>query len=240
MHSLNLDSYKKDIKFNVVACIPVYNEQETIGEVVYKSSKHVNAVIVCDDGSSDSTSKVAKKFGAIVIKHKKNIGYGAAIRSLLIAALRLGADIIITLDGDGQHEPSEIPRLTKKLTIENADIVIGSRFSHNNDYHVPRYRKIGIKFITRLVNLGLSSTIKITDAQSGFRAYSKRVLKSMVLTDVGMGASTEILFNANKNNMKIVEVPVKVKYDHNSSTYNPVLHGFNVVLNTIIFFIRAR
>jgi glycosyltransferase involved in cell wall biosynthesis len=237
---LNLGFNTKNSKSNIIACIPAFNEERRIGEIVLKSLQYVDKVIVCDDGSSDSTSKIAEKYGAIIIKHKKNIGYGSAIKSLINVALQLEADVIVTLDADGQHEPDEIPRLIKKLFNDNADIVIGSRFNNNNDYGVPRYRKIGIAFITRLVNLILTSQLKITDAQSGFRAYNKRVLKSIELNENGMGVSTEILLKANKIDMKIVEVPIHVTYDQYSSTHNPITHGVNVVLSILKLFIRAR
>jgi len=95
----------------IVACIPAFNEERSIGGVVVRTLKHVDRVIVCDDGSVDFTGEIAESMGATVVRHERNLGYGAAIARLFEEALRLGADVVVTLDGDGQHDPTEIPRL---------------------------------------------------------------------------------------------------------------------------------
>ncbi len=111
-----------------LVCIPAFNVEKTIGEVVEKSLQYADKVIVCNDGSTDNTEKKAKEKGAIIINHKKNLGYGAAIISLFEEARKQNAEIMITLDGDGQHDPAEISNLVKALTENKVDVVIGSRF----------------------------------------------------------------------------------------------------------------
>ena len=117
----------------VVACIPAYNEEKTIGNVVLHAQKFVDKVVVVDDGSEDSTGEIARKLGAEVVSHETNLGYGASISSLFKEALKLGADIAVVLDGDNQHDPGEIPRVIEPLIKEEADMVLGSRFLDHGD-----------------------------------------------------------------------------------------------------------
>lgn len=216
-----------------VACIPAYNEEKSIAKVLVKTIPHVDGVIICDDGSTDMSARIAERMGAKVIRHERNMGYGASLSTLFRAALDDGADIIVTLDADGQHDPDQIPRLLEPILSGAADVVIGSRFlgSGGEGDSVPKYREGGIKAITRLAQMGADN--KITDAQSGFRAYTRRALELLIPTETGMGASTEILIKARKNNLRIYEVPATVTYHEESSTKNPVAHGLDVVLSTI-------
>lgn len=214
----------------VVACIPAYKEEKYIGDVISNTMKFVDKIIVCDDGSRDKTGFIAKELGAHVIRHDRNLGYGAALQSLFKEAKRLGADFVVTIDGDGQHEPKEIPLLLEQLMTGDFDIVIGSRFLNSGFSNAPKWRENGIKLITNIVS---SNGLKLTDAQSGFRAYNRHAIESLVLTEDGMGASTEILLKAEDKGLRIAEVPVDISYHENSSTENPVLHGFDVLLTTI-------
>ena len=171
--------------------------------------------------------------GALVVKHKKNLGYGAAIRSLFLKAHELDCDILVTFDSDGQHKISEIERVVNPIQSKEADIVIGSRFLGTNEGDIPEYRKLGIKAITNLVNSNTGK--KITDSQSGFRAYNKTVLEKIIPSETGMGVSTEILIKANKQKFKISEVPITIIYGGDTSTHNTVSHGTSVILSTMKF-----
>jgi len=215
-----------------IVCIPAFNEEETIGDVVKKSLKYSDKVIVCNDGSSDRTADVAKEFGAQVISHKINLGYGAAISSLFKKARKQNAEIMITLDGDGQHDPNQIPILLDALTKNNVDVVIGSRFLNKNS-NSRRYRKTGIKIITSASNIG--TDFKVTDAQSGFRAYSKKAIQEINPTEKGMSVSTEILQKASNKGLTLAEVPISVSYGKDTSEQNPVPHGVSVLMNTLKF-----
>lgn len=213
--------------------MPAYNEEKNIAALIAKLQKSSYSVIVCNDGSTDMTGTIAEQMGAIVINHKQNLGYGAAIRSLFDKAREFAFDVLVTFDADGQHNSEDIPQVIEPLRNGEADIVIGSRFQGKEKTIMPKYRELGIKVITKLANT--SADNKIKDAQSGFRGYSKKVLQNIYPLESGMGVSTEILLKASKNNFKIVEVPITVDYEGETSTHHPVSHGFSVVLSTMKF-----
>ena len=217
---------------NIAIGIPAYNEEKNIGSIIVKLKKLANTIIICADGSTDSTAEIAKGLGAIVISHSKNQGYGAAIKTIFLESKNKKVDILITFDADGQHQIEDIAEVLKPINLDNADIVIGSRFL-NNETKIPTYRKIGVKAITQLTNITTGSNI--TDSQSGFRAYNKLALEKIIPTESGMGISTEILIKAEEKNLRITEVPIKISYEGNTSTHNPVSHGTSVVFTTLKF-----
>ena len=215
-----------------LACIPAYNEERTIADVVKSSLQFVDKVIVCDDGSKDDTAKIAQESGAHIISHTKNKGYGAAITTLFEQAKKENVDIMITLDGDGQHDPKQIPLLIDTLVEHNLDVVVGSRFlQKKSDY--PRYRKAGIKIITSASNIG--TDLKVTDAQSGFRVYSKKAIESIKLSEQGMSISTEILQKISNKGLSFAEVPITVSYQSGTSSQRPAPQGIVVLMNTLKF-----
>jgi glycosyltransferase involved in cell wall biosynthesis len=214
----------------VVACIPAFNEEASIARVVLMAERFVDRVLVCDDGSTDMTGVIAEALGAEVIRHETNLGYGAALQSLFEEARKRGVDAVVTLDADGQHDPSEIPKLLKRLSLGDVDIVIGSRFLEGGGSEVPEGRKAGIKVLSGLVSNG---EVRITDAQSGFRAYNRHALETLKLSELGMGLSTEILVKAGNHGLKIAEVPIRVSYDEDSAKQTPVLQGSSVLLSTL-------
>jgi len=213
-----------------VACIPAFNEEASIARVVLMAERFVDRVLVCDDGSTDMTGSIAEALGAEVIRHETNLGYGAALQSLFEEARKRGVDAAVTLDADGQHDPSEIPKLLKRLSLGDVDIVIGSRFLEGGGSEVPEGRKAGIKVLSGLVSNG---EVRITDAQSGFRAYNRHALETLKLSELGMGLSTEILVKAGNHGLKIAEVPIRVSYDEDSAKQTPVLQGSSVLLSTL-------
>lgn len=214
----------------VIAAIPCYNTQDFIGDVVTRAARQVERVVVIDDGCRDKTAEIARRAGAEVVSHGVNKGYGEAIKSCLEAGRKAGADILVTLDGDGQHRPEEINALIAPIASGEADVVIGSRLSGASG-NMPAYRRFGIKVITLLFNLG--SKTRLEDAQSGFRAYSSRALKAISATCRGMDASVEIIIQARKAGLRIREVPVSCRYHANSSTKNPVVHGLGVAFSVV-------
>jgi len=213
--------------------LPAFNEEKNIASIILQLKKKYEMIIVCDDGSNDLTASISEEMGALVVKHKKNLGYGAAIRSLFLKAHELDCDILVTFDSDGQHKISEIERVVNPIQSKEADIVIGSRFLGTIEGDIPEYRKLGIKAITNLVNSNTGK--KITDSQSGFRAYNKTVLEKIIPSETGMGVSTEILIKANKQKFKISEVPITIIYGGDTSTQNTVSHGTSVILSTMKF-----
>ena len=212
------------------ACIPAYNEEDTISDLVKSAKKFVDKVVVCDDGSTDDTLNNAKLAGAEIISHKKNQGYGAAITTLFDYCRMQNADVMITLDGDGQHDPNQIPILLDTISQHSVDVVLGSRFLDNNT-DTPGYRKRGIKIITSAANFG--ADFKVSDAQSGFRAYSKSAINAIHPTEQGMAVSTEILLKISNKGLSLAEVPITTSYDGDTSEQNPVPHGISVLMNTI-------
>ena len=216
----------------VVIGIPAYNEEKNIAKIIVKLQNITNKIIVCNDGSTDLTSKIANKMGAIVINHPKNLGYGAAIKSLFSKARELDADVLITFDADGQHRIEDINKVLEPIEHNNADIVIGSRFL-DKKMKIPAYRKFGINAITKISNI--TTKKKITDSQSGFRAYNKKSLQEIIPSDNGMGISTEILIKANKKSLRVIEVPITILYEGETSTHNPMSHGISVMLSTMKF-----
>ena len=221
------------INLNIVIGIPAYNEEKNIAKIILGIKKITTNIIVCNDGSTDLTSEIAEKLGVIVINHEKNQGYGAAIKSIFLKAKEIDTDVLVTFDADGQHRIEDISKVLSPIKEGNADIVIGSRFLSEESNDIPDYRKLGIKVITKITNTSIKE--KITDSQSGFRAYNKKVLSEIIPTEMGMGVSTEILIKASNKSYKITEVPIKILYQGNTSTHNPVAHGASVIASTIKF-----
>ena len=210
--------------------IPAYNEEKNIAKIIVQLKKVADQILVCDDGSTDSTSEIAESLGAIVIKHPKNLGYGSAIRSIFLKSREINAEILVTIDADGQHKIEDVKKVTKPIVDGQADISIGSRFLEEGD-NAPKYRKLGINIITKVTNSSLSE--KITDAQSGFRAYNNKVLQSLTPSDSGMGISTEILIKSSNLGLKIAEVPTEIQYEGKTSSQNPISHGTGVLISTL-------
>ncbi|MBN2013942.1 MAG: glycosyltransferase family 2 protein [Candidatus Altiarchaeota archaeon] len=219
----------------IIAIVPAYNEEATIGSVVLTAKNYVDKVVIVDDGSSDKTSAIAELAGAEVARHDENMGYGAAIKTCFDVAKKYNADVMVTLDGDGQHNPSEITKVVKSIINGEADIVIGSRFLGKSS-RIPGYRKFGIKFLNRMTNL---SSRKVSDTQSGFRAYSRKAINSLRLNESGMGIGSEILMNAQKLDLKIEEVPISVRYDVSKPSQHPLSHGASV-LGTVLSYIEEK
>ena len=215
----------------IIVGIPAFNEEKNIAAIITKLADITDTIIVCNDGSSDLTSDIAEKMGAFVINHEKNLGYGAAIRSIFLKAKELDGDILVTFDADGQHRIEDVEKVTKPIIDQEVDLVIGSRFLDESEKEVPQYRKVGIKVITKITNASIKK--QLTDSQSGFRAYSKKVLAELNPSELGMGISTEILIKASSKNFRITEVPIKILYAGDTSTHNPVSHGSSVILSTI-------
>jgi len=215
---------------NITIGIPAFNEEKNIGKIIITLKKITNHIIVCDDGSSDLTREIAEGLGAKVISHTKNMGYGEAIKSIFNEAKKNETDILVTFDADGQHRPEDIMSLTKPIIDQHAEVVIGSRFL-KNETDMPKYREIGVKVLTKVTNMSIKENL--TDSQSGLRAYQKKVLQNITLTDSGMGISTEILIKSHQKEFKIVEVPIQILYGKDTSTHNPVSHGTSVLLSTI-------
>ena len=216
---------------SILVCIPAFNEEHFIGKLIKNCLKYADQVVVCDDGSVDNTYEIADAAGANVIRHEKNCGKGEAFQSLFQFARHSNVDVIVTIDGDGQFLPEEIPKLVKKIESNEADVVIGYRF--DGAAEMPNYRKFGNKMLDKMTNM--ATQLSVRDTQSGFRAYSKNIIKLIDFKKKGFGADTEILINAAKNGARISEEKVSVIYHTGSqtSTKNPISHSGEVVTSLI-------
>jgi glycosyltransferase involved in cell wall biosynthesis len=211
--------------------MPAYNEERSIAKMVLSCKKYVNQVIVVDDGCSDTTAEIAQALGARVIRHRKNCGYGAALRTCFETARALGADKMVIIDSDGQHDPAEIPFLLKPLDC-GMDLVIGSRFCNGNGKNIPAYRKLGMKVLDVATTAAGGS--KVTDSQSGFRAYGKKAIDTIRIEANGMSAGSEVLLQASDNNLKVEEIAIHCNYNvERASTMNPLIHGLHVLMKLL-------
>lgn len=211
----------------IIVIIPAFNEQAAIGEVVERSLRYADDVLVVDDGSADDTSEIAEKAGASILKHPTNFGKGVSLRDAF--AQVEGYDIVVTIDGDGQHNPDEIPDLIKPICEGRADFVNGSRYLNGFDENTPAYRRVGQTVLDIATNI--TAGTDVTDSQSGFRAFKGSTISCYKFRDPGFGIESEMIADASENNLKIIEVPITVKYDvENSSTKGPVTHGVGVLL----------
>jgi glycosyltransferase involved in cell wall biosynthesis len=218
----------------IIVGMPAYNEAKYIGSIVLQARRYADEVIVVDDGSADQTASIARLAGAAVVRHEHNQGYGSTIQTLLNEVKRRSADILVVLDADSQHNPDEIPRLIEGIT-GGADIVIGSREMQEN--RIAGYRRLGQKFLSRLT--GIASRRRLTDTESGFRAYSRKAIATLELKETGMAISSEIISEAASKGLQIAEVPISVAYTGDGSTLNPVKHGLGV-FNRILVMISER
>jgi len=221
------------------AVIPAYNEEKTIESVVTGALKYVSEVLVIDDGSVDRTVDLAMKAGARVISIPRNIGKGHALSIGLTTAALNGSEIVVCLDSDGQHDPNDIPRIVEPIADGRADMVIGSRFldAHSRDF-IPAYRRVGQGVLTIATNMG--SAVKITDSQSGYRAFRRDILKTFDYVETGMGIESEMVRSAVRRGFTIEEVPITAKYEGlDTSTLKPGNHGMTV-LGSVIREIRSE
>ena len=212
----------------IVAGIPAFNEQKTIASVVLQAQKFVDLVVVCDDGSTDMTAEIAERLGAEVIRHQKNLGKGAAFRSLFETGRKIGADVFVTMDADDQHNPDEIPKLLEPIMRREADMVIGCRFPFDDS--IPAVRRWGNQVLNFFTNLPAGGA---KDTQSGFRAYSRTALNVIDVTEDGFGVDSQVFLDAKEKNLRVVEVPVSTRYPKGvkTSKKNYLRHGSEVLLS---------
>lgn len=215
---------------NTLVIVPAYNEERFIGSVVIQARHYATRVIVVDDGSTDDTAAIAEEAGARVIRHEKNLGKAAALTTGFVHARGLIADghpvqVVVILDGDGQHQCVEIPHVVEPILAGEADIVVGSRFLGAKS-RIPKWRVFGQQALTVATNLG--SGFNLTDSQSGFRAFSPQTLAALDFESEGFSVESEMQFLVQKNDLRVKEVPIQVIYAERSKR-NPFGQGLKVV-----------
>lgn len=220
---------RETVPQKITVILPAFNEEVSIGSVVLLARSYVDRVIVVDDGSSDRTSEVARKVGAEVIVHPLNRGKGIALKTGFEASE--GSDVIVTMDSDGQHNPSDIPKLVAPILKGEADMVNGSRYLNGLGRNTPSYRRIGQTILDKFTNL--NSGLKITDSQSGFRAFAGYTKDFFRFNAKGMEIESEMLADAGNARLRIKEVEIGVRYDVDGSTENPIRHGLIVLLKIL-------
>lgn len=210
---------------NTFIIIAAYNESKNIGKVLAELKKEHKNIIVIDDGSKDNTFSIAKKSGATVLKHVVNLGKGAAMKTGCDYAIKLGADILVLMDADGQHEPKDVQKFIK--AIKGNDIVFGYRqFSKK----MPFILRFGNSFINSTTTLLFG--LKIRDTQSGFKAITSKVYEKIRWTSTDYAMESEIIANAGKKRLKYKEIPIETIYsDRYKGT--TVLDGIKIVINMI-------
>ncbi len=222
----------------VIACISAYNEEKTIARVIIETQKHVDKVIVCDDGSTDLTGKIAERLGVEVIKHERNMGKGVALKDLFRAAKRYNPSIVVTLDADGQHDPNDIPRLLEPIERGEADFVIGSRFVKGAKTDAPLYRRFGLEIINFF-----SRKRGVRDTQSGFRALTIKALEEVWDAESeGFGVESEQITLAVKRGLRVKELPIVVSYKGlpKTSKKAPILHGGEIIATMLKMIVEER
>ena len=202
----------------VLIIIPAYNEEGAIGRVLRGLFRHgltqingeITRIIVVDDGSTDATGEIAKREGAIVLRHSINRGQGAALETGNEYARRAGADIVVHFDGDDQFDPADIAPAVAKLQQTNLDAVLGSRFldSHSK---IPALKRYIILPLARWINFVFTG-VRLTDAHNGFRVLSRRALEKIVITQNGMAHNSEIIAELKEQDLRFAEYPVAVRY----------------------------
>lgn len=195
----------------VLVCIPAFNEADTIAAVLEEVPDAVGTlpvhVLVIDDGSRDGTADVARRGGAHVVSHPVNSGQGAALQTGYLVAERVGADVVVTMDADGQHDPAQLPALVAPIVEDRADFVVGSR--RLGDYEAESVaRNAGITLYTRLLNL-LGGT-DVSDIANGYRAIRASMLPALAFTEEQFH-NPELLLGAARAGFRVVEVPVSIR-----------------------------
>ncbi|KKG09447.1 MULTISPECIES: glycosyltransferase family 2 protein [unclassified Methanosarcina] len=220
---------RETVPQKITVILPAFNEEISIGSVVLLARQYADRVIVVDDGSSDRTAEIAEKVGAEVIVHSLNSGKGMALKTGFEAAE--GSDVIVTMDSDGQHNPSDIPKLVSPILEDVADMVNGSRYLNGNRKNTPSYRRVGQTILDKATNM--NSGIQVTDSQSGFRAFAGHTKDIFRFNSKGMAIESEMLSDAGKAGLRIKEVEIGVRYDVGRSTENPIRHGLMVLLKIL-------
>ena len=241
--SIQYPAHKESQRFrgtlsqNITVIISAYNEEVSIGSIVLLTKLYADNVIVVDDGSTDRTAEVARKAGAQVIVHEASKGKAESLKVGFNSAADMGADIIVTMDSDGQHNPADIPRLVAPILKGDADMVNGSRYLNYPGKNVPLYRRVGqtLQDTTAKMNFNL----KITDTQSGFRAYAASTKDVFRFSGKKTAIENEMLADAGRSGLRIKEVEIGVYKNPGTSIRNPAKYILGA-LKTVVEDIEAN
>lgn len=223
----------------------MYNAQRTLARVVESMPTYVDEIIAVDDASKDGSAKLAKELNLDVIEHSQNKGYGGAQKTGYEKALNLGADIIVMLHPDGQHDPAEMEPMVAHLAEGKSDFVIGSRFASSvpTNFGMPRYKYLANRLLTRMGNLVLGT--KLTEFHSGYRAYQSRLLETIPFdrNSNGFAFDEQLVLQAIFFGFRISEVPVRTIYAPDSSSiglFASIDYGSRTILDLVAFQLQER
>ena len=203
---------------HVCLLLPAYNEAKTIGQVVREASEFVNDILVIDDGSVDKTAQIAEEAGGKVIKHSTNLGKGMALRTGFDYVSQKGYDLIATMDSDGQHQPSDLPRFIDYFKNNKPDIIIGARI--HDRIKMPRHRRFNNWLVSSVGSALCGQEVK--DFQSGFRLIRTEVLRSVELHTERYETESELLIKAGRSGFKIQSIPINTIYNAEVSNIKPL------------------
>jgi glycosyltransferase involved in cell wall biosynthesis len=227
----------------ILVIIPAFNEEASLEHVVagVKAALPRADIAVIDDGSRDSTAAIVERLGTIVLQLPHHVGVGAAEQTGFRFASRLGYDLVARNDGDGQHNPAEIPLLLKVMHDQEADVVIGSRYLENRGYVTPRLRRLGILALAQITSLVCRK--KFTDPTSGFRAFNRRAILFCASIYPDDYPEPESLVQLVRAGLRVHEVPVTMnrRYGGRSSIrlVDSIYYVFRVLLAIAVDLLRA-
>ncbi|MCX5678287.1 MAG: glycosyltransferase family 2 protein [Candidatus Omnitrophica bacterium] len=204
---------------NLCVLIPSYNEARTIGHIVADLVQKGFIVYVVDDGSTDDTAGIAHAQGAVVVKHKKNMGKGASLREGFKHIIKKGFDAVIVMDGDGQHLVADIGNFIERMEATGADMVIGNRMLDVSS--MPEERKHTNRFMSSFISF--LSGQRIPDSQSGYRLIKREVLEKVNLRSSNFEIESEMIIRSARAGFKIESVPIKTVYNNEKSKVNPLV-----------------
>jgi glycosyltransferase involved in cell wall biosynthesis len=220
----------------VLVAIPAHNEDRFVGSLVLKLRDQGRLVLVVDDGSTDDTASVAEAAGAVVLRNPTNEGKTAAVQRAFAYARESGVDVLVLIDGDSQHDPRDVDGLIDPILNGDADMVVGSRFAGIRS-QIPRWRVAGQHALTLATNFG--SGLRVSDSESGYRAFSKRAIVEMRFRGSGFAIEPETQFAAKARGWTVMEVPIRVHYELPLKR-NPIWHGFGQVDNILRLIAQHR
>jgi glycosyltransferase involved in cell wall biosynthesis len=222
----------------IVAVVPAFEEEAAIGAVVSEFHDFDPGidVVVVDDGSRDETTEAAVAAGAVVVRLPFNLGIGAAVQTGFIFALERGYELAVRLDGDGQHDPSELPKLLEPLERGEADVVTGSRFRGEGTYRPPLGRRLGITWFAKLVSL--LSRQRVTDTTSGFQALNRPAIALFARDYPSDYPEVEATVLLLKHRLQLMEVQVEMRERETGSSSITFLRSlYYAVMVTLALFV---
>jgi glycosyltransferase involved in cell wall biosynthesis len=214
--------------------IPAFNEASVIGDVIADVRSVFGNVVCVDDGSRDDTSDRAHGAGAHVVRHPVNLGQGAAIQTgVEYARSRPGATVFATFDADGQHRVKDVVRMIDRLTAEDLDIVIGTRFGDGTPERMPKLKRLLLPVVAKLSPA--SRKLRLTDAHNGLRVFDRTVADGLNLTMNGMAHASEFVTLIVENQWRVAEEPVEILYtDYSMSKGQPLVNGVNIIFDGLL------